>query len=52
MKSNLLIKLALCILLTVLPVAESFAAAGKFNFVIGDVRVLNASGERKVERGS
>src|SRR3989338_1723451 len=51
MKSNLLIKLALCILLAVLPVAESFAAAGKFNFVIGDVRIVGAAGERKAEKG-
>src|SRR3990167_5888782 len=52
MKPNRLIKLVLCILLAALPMAESLAAAGKFNFVIGDVRVVGAAGERKVERGS
>ncbi|MDO8292876.1 MAG: FecR domain-containing protein [Gallionella sp.] len=51
MKSNLLKKLVLCILLAVLPIAESFAAAGKFNFVIGDVRIVGATGERKAEKG-
>src|SRR3989338_4625938 len=52
MKPNRLIQLVLCILLAALPMAESLAAAGKFNFVIGDVRVVGAAGERKVERGS
>jgi len=52
MKSNWLTKFVLCLVLAALPIAEGFAAAGKFNFVIGDVRVVNAAGERKVERGS
>ena len=52
MKSNLLKQLVLCLSLASLPVAECLAAAGKFNFVIGDVRVVNTSGERKVARGS
>ena len=50
MKSNLLIKLVFCILLAALPIAESIAAAGKFNFVIGDVRIVGAAGERKAEK--
>jgi ABC-type Fe3+/spermidine/putrescine transport system ATPase subunit len=45
-------KHVLCaVLLACLPITHCFAAAGKFNFVIGDVRVKNASGERKAERG-
>ena len=51
MKLNLLNKFALCILLSLPPTAESLAAAGKFNFVAGDVRVVNAAGERKGVRG-
>ena len=35
-----------------MPITEALAAAGKFNFVVGDVRVVNTAGERKVERGS
>ena len=46
MKSNLLTKLVLCLSLAVWPIAGCFAAAGKFNFVVGDVRVVNAAGER------
>ena len=45
-------RFALCILLVSLPLAESLASAGKFNFVSGDVSVVNASGTRKVVRGS
>ena len=52
MKSTLFKKFAFFALLICLPVAESSAAVGKFNFVIGDVRVVNMTGERKVTRGS
>ena len=42
MKSILFNRLVLFALIAFLPMAESFAAAGKFNFVLGDVRVVNA----------
>ncbi|MFA5826401.1 MAG: FecR family protein, partial [Gallionellaceae bacterium] len=32
-------------------ISDSFAAAGKFNFVIGDVRVTNAAGSRVAAKG-
>jgi len=52
MKTHSLLNFVFCLILSMLSVGESFAAAGKFNFVLGDVRVVNASGERKVSRGS
>ena len=48
----ILIKRWVCLLfLASLPWANSFAAAGKFNFVIGDVRVVGTTGERRAVRG-
>lgn len=42
----------LCLLFVMcFSVANSYGAAGKFNFVIGDVRVVNATGERAAVRG-
>ncbi|KAF0205419.1 MAG: hypothetical protein FD173_1032 [Gallionellaceae bacterium] len=51
MESIVIRNVLFVLLLACLPVAEGYAAAGKFNFVIGDVRVVNASGERKAVRG-
>ena len=48
MKPNWSGNFVLCAALALLPVANALAAAGKFNFVVGDVRVMNAAGERKV----
>jgi hypothetical protein len=51
MKSVFIKNVICAALLVCLPITGAFAAAGKFNFVIGDVRVVNAAGERKAERG-
>lgn len=51
MKSIVIRDIIFALLLACLTVTEGYAAAGKFNFVIGDVRVVNASGERKAARG-
>lgn len=51
MKSIMFKNIAFLIALAALPISESLAAAGKFNFVIGDVSVIGASGSRKAVRG-
>ena len=51
MKFTLFNKHVLYILFAFMPLSESLAAAGKFNFVIGDVRIVGATGERKAEKG-
>ena len=51
MKSALLNRIVIFVLLAFIPISQSWGAAGIVFFVTGDVRIVGKTGERKAEKG-